>query len=81
MATANRRKPPLPTVKRILKGHSQRTVSRKVDALVYLDYILFMEELMKNAERKAKEGGDAKGKIQARDLRKVTLGTLRRFKG
>jgi histone H3/H4 len=35
---------PRATVRKIIKGHSQKRVSRDVDALVYLDYVLFMEE-------------------------------------
>ena len=34
---------------------------------------------MKNAERKAKENGEKK--IAPRDIRKITLSTLRSFKG
>jgi hypothetical protein len=34
---------------------------------------------MENAERKAKESGETR--IAARDIRKVTIGTLRKFKG
>ena len=77
---------PRATIRKILKGHSQKRVAREVDALMYLDYILFMEEygfrphqkslsltpyrLMKNAERKSKESGDKR--IAARDIRRVT---------
>jgi histone H3/H4 len=35
---------PRAAVRKIVKAHSQKRVSRNVDALVYLDYVLFIEE-------------------------------------
>jgi hypothetical protein len=70
---------PRATIRKSLKAHSLKRVTRDVDAFIYLDYVLFMTELMQAAERKAREGGEKK--IAARDLRRVTMGTLRKFKG
>lgn len=35
---------PRATIRKTLKGHSQKRVGREVDALLYLNYVLFMEE-------------------------------------
>ncbi|ETN44263.1 uncharacterized protein HMPREF1541_10814 [Cyphellophora europaea CBS 101466] len=70
---------PRATIRKALTGHSQKRLTRDVDALVYLEYVLFMEELMRNAERKAKAGGEKH--IAARDIRMLTASTLRKFKG
>jgi hypothetical protein len=73
------KKYPRATIRKSLKAHSLKRVTRDVDAFIYLDYVLFMSELMQAAERKAREGGEKK--IAARDLRRVTMGVLRKFKG
>ncbi|KAF7508090.1 hypothetical protein GJ744_009672 [Endocarpon pusillum] len=70
---------PRSTVKKIIKGHSGKNVGRNVDALVYIDYVLFIQELMRNASRKARASGEKR--IAARDIRKVTMSSLRKFKG
>ena len=70
---------PRATVRKILAGHSQKKIGRSVDALVYLNYTLFIDALMLNAEWKAKESGEMR--IAPRDIRKVTVTTLRKFKG
>ncbi|OAP57843.1 hypothetical protein AYL99_08581 [Fonsecaea erecta] len=68
-----------PMLRKILKAHSRKRVGADVDPLVYLNYILFMEELMQTATRKARSEGNKT--VTAKDIRKVTLTTLRRFKG
>ena len=70
---------PQATLRKILKAHTNKTVSHHTDALIYLDYIIFMQKLMENATRKAKEAGEKR--VQAKDIRKVTISTLRQFKG
>ncbi|KAK5936956.1 hypothetical protein PMZ80_010705 [Knufia obscura] len=70
---------PRATLRKILKAHTNKNISRHTDALIYLDYILFIQKLMDNATRKAKEVGEKK--VLAKDVRKVTLGTLREFRG
>ncbi len=79
MAARRRTAYPRATIRKILAGHSQKKIGRSVDTLVYLNYILFIDALMQNAERKAKESAETR--IAARDLRKVTMTTLRKFKG
>ncbi|KAL2401676.1 hypothetical protein ABEF93_007850 [Exophiala dermatitidis] len=58
-------------MRRILKGHSRKTMGRGVDQLVLLDYMLFMEELLRNASRKARADGEKN--IAAKNVRKVTM--------
>ncbi|KAL6243970.1 hypothetical protein RBB50_008839 [Rhinocladiella similis] len=72
---------PRATLRKIIKAHSRKNVSRGVDSLVYLNYVLFIEDsrLMQNATRKARNDGEKS--IAAKDIRKVTMTTLRRFKG
>ncbi|GAT20272.1 similar to An07g09820 [Aspergillus luchuensis] len=35
---------PRATVKRVVKAHSNRNVSKNADILIFLDYMLFMQE-------------------------------------
>lgn len=70
---------PRATIRKIVKAHTEKTVARDVDALLYLDYILFMQRLMEIATKKAKEAGEKK--LQAKDIRIATMMTLRQFKG
>ena len=75
----NKKTYPRATVRKILAGHSQKRISKSVDALVMIKYNLFIDALLQEAESKAKKDGETK--IAARDIRKVTMGTLRKFKG
>ncbi|KAL1985529.1 hypothetical protein VTN96DRAFT_7749 [Rasamsonia emersonii] len=70
---------PRATVKRIVKAHSGRNVSKNADVLIFLDYMLFMQELMREASIRSRKSGE-KG-ISARSIRKVTETTLRKMKG
>ncbi|RMZ91194.1 hypothetical protein DV736_g1581, partial [Chaetothyriales sp. CBS 134916] len=70
---------PRANVRKIIKGHSQKTISKGADALIYLDYVLFIQELMQHAERKSKENDEKI--VHAREIRKATLTTLRKFRG
>ena len=70
---------PRTTLRKIVKAHTNKNASRHTDALIYLDYILFMQQLMDNSIGKAKESGETR--LQAKDIRKATLSTLRQFKG
>ncbi|KAK0706945.1 hypothetical protein B0T26DRAFT_655430 [Lasiosphaeria miniovina] len=70
---------PRVTVKKIVKAHSNCNVSKNVDVLIFLDYALFMQTLMKEATIEAKQGGE-RG-ITARGVRKVTADSLAKFKG
>ncbi|KAM7204782.1 histone-fold domain-containing protein new1 [Rhypophila sp. PSN 637] len=70
---------PRGTVKKIVKAHSNCNVSKNVDVTIFLDYVLFMQTLMKEAAIESKQGGE-RG-ITARSVRKVTEKTLAKFKG
>ncbi|KAJ9635724.1 uncharacterized protein PV06_08864 [Exophiala oligosperma] len=62
---------PRATLRKIVKAHSRKNVSKGVDSLVFLNYVLFIEELMQNATRKARNDGEKS--IAAKDIRKVTM--------
>ncbi|KAF8854402.1 hypothetical protein BDZ45DRAFT_656651 [Acephala macrosclerotiorum] len=70
---------PRATVKKIVKAHSKRNVSKNVDVLIFLDYALFLQALMKEASINAKQAGE-RG-ISAKSVKKVTAMSLSKFKG
>ncbi|KAJ6128396.1 transcriptional regulator family: Histone-like TF [Penicillium samsonianum] len=70
---------PRGTVKRIVKAHSNRSVSKNADILIFLDYMLFMQELMREASIRSRKAGEKN--ISANTVRKVTEKTLRKFQG
>ncbi|KAJ4398809.1 hypothetical protein N0V91_009939 [Didymella pomorum] len=70
---------PRGTLKKIVKAHANRPLSKNVDILIYLNYILFMQELLQEAGIKAKQSGE-RG-ISAKSIRRVREGCLRRAKG
>ncbi|KAJ5710668.1 hypothetical protein N7488_004824 [Penicillium malachiteum] len=70
---------PRGTVKRIVKAHSNKSVSKNADILIFLDYMLFMQELMREASIRSRKSGEKN--ISANSIRKVTEKTLRKFKG
>ncbi|KAF1990676.1 hypothetical protein K402DRAFT_369497 [Aulographum hederae CBS 113979] len=70
---------PRGTVKKIVKAHSDRPLTKNVDVLIWLDYTLFLQDLMREATIKARQSGE-KG-VSARTIRKVRETSLRKFKG
>ncbi|CAI0654747.1 unnamed protein product [Colletotrichum noveboracense] len=77
---------PRGTVKKIVKAHSNCNLSKNVDVMIYLDYVLFMQTLVKEAAIESKKSGE-RG-ITARSVKKVTAkliwgqqDTLTKFKG
>ncbi|KAM3077344.1 hypothetical protein ACMFMG_006694 [Clarireedia jacksonii] len=70
---------PRATLKKIVKAHSKRNLSKNVDVLIFLDYVLFLETLMKEAGINAKRAGE-RG-ISAKSVKKVTESALSKFKG
>ncbi|KAK0389947.1 hypothetical protein NLU13_3520 [Sarocladium strictum] len=70
---------PKATLKKIIKAHSNRNIKKNADVTIFLNYVLFMENLVKEAAIKSKQSGD-RG-LTARSVRKVTRDTLARFKG
>ncbi|XPS67763.1 hypothetical protein M3J09_000061 [Ascochyta lentis] len=70
---------PRSTVKKIVKAHANRSLSRDVDVLIYLNYLLFMQDVLAEAAIKGKQSGE-RG-VSARSVRRVGEGCLRRCKG
>ncbi|KAF2280480.1 uncharacterized protein EI97DRAFT_391631 [Westerdykella ornata] len=70
---------PRGTVKKIVKAHANRGLSRNADILIFLNYLVFMEELLKESSIASKQAGE-RG-ISARSVRKVREGCLMKFKG
>ncbi|KAJ5042075.1 uncharacterized protein L3040_004633 [Drepanopeziza brunnea f. sp. 'multigermtubi'] len=70
---------PRATVKKIVKAHSKRNVTKNVDVLIFLDYELFLQTLMKEATINARAAGE-RG-ISAKSVKKVTEASLAKFKG
>ncbi|KAL6234280.1 hypothetical protein BDW75DRAFT_212900 [Aspergillus navahoensis] len=70
---------PRGTVKRIVKAHANRSLSKNADILIFLDYMLFMQELMREASIQSHKAGEKN--ISPNSVRKVTEKTLRKFKG
>ncbi|KAK0508113.1 hypothetical protein JMJ35_009197 [Cladonia borealis] len=69
---------PRSTIRRIVKAHSNKSVSKNTDTLVFLDYTLFIQDLMREASvhaKKTKQRG-----ITADSVRKVTEKSLMKFK-
>ncbi|OQE87909.1 hypothetical protein PENNAL_c0018G08215 [Penicillium nalgiovense] len=61
---------PRGTVRRIVKAHSNRSVSKNADILIFLDYILFVQELMREATIRSRKSGEKD--VSANTVRKVT---------
>ncbi|KAI0162374.1 hypothetical protein BJ166DRAFT_265198 [Pestalotiopsis sp. NC0098] len=70
---------PRATVKKIVKAQSKCNVSKNVDVMIFLDYVLFMQTLVKEAAIDSKQAGE-RG-ISAKSVKKVTADTLAKFKG
>ncbi|KAH6166379.1 hypothetical protein HBI63_018410 [Parastagonospora nodorum] len=70
---------PRGTVKKIVKAHANRPLSKNVDVLIFLNYALFMQELINEASIKSKQSGE-RG-ISARSVKRVSETTLRKYKG
>ncbi|TKA52774.1 hypothetical protein B0A49_07993 [Cryomyces minteri] len=70
---------PRSTVKRIIKAHSDRKLSKNVDVMIFLDYTLFLQDLIREASIRSKQAGE-RG-VSARTIRKATETSLRKFKG
>ncbi|KAJ1651729.1 hypothetical protein IWQ61_007778 [Dispira simplex] len=67
-------------LRRIIKAHEpQHRLSTNVDVLVYLDYLLFLSELSKEAQIVARSEGQTE--VSSRHLQRAADLTLRRFKG
>ncbi|KAF2836887.1 hypothetical protein M501DRAFT_978563 [Patellaria atrata CBS 101060] len=70
---------PRATVKRIVKAHTNRPLSKNADIAIWLDYTLFLQDLLRKAAITSKQAGE-KG-VSAKSIRKVRENSLRKFKG
>ncbi|KAK9332033.1 hypothetical protein V1520DRAFT_336233 [Lipomyces starkeyi] len=71
---------PRSSLRRIVKKNSKNTnISKRADVLVYLDYILFMEELLKESSIEARQAGDKV--LRQRHVERAAEITLRKFRG
>ncbi|CAE7196516.1 hypothetical protein P3342_010157 [Pyrenophora teres f. teres] len=70
---------PRATVKKIVKAHANRPISKNADILIFLNYVIFMQELLNEASIKSKQHGE-KG-VSARSVKRVSEGVLRKYKG
>ncbi|KAF2268901.1 hypothetical protein CC78DRAFT_509530 [Lojkania enalia] len=70
---------PRGTVKKIVKAHTNRSLSKNVDVLIFLNYALFMQDIIKEASITSKAANERS--ISALSVRKVREGCLRKFAG
>ncbi|KAK7208205.1 hypothetical protein BZA70DRAFT_273143 [Myxozyma melibiosi] len=71
---------PRSSLRRIVKKNSKHcNISKRADVLIYLDYILFLEELLKRSTIEARQQGDKL--LRQRHIERVTKTTLQKFKG
>ncbi|PHH86275.1 hypothetical protein CDD83_10477 [Cordyceps sp. RAO-2017] len=70
---------PKATVKKIVKAHSGLNLKKNADVTIFLDYVLFMDKLVKEAAIHSKQAGE-KG-LTARSVTKATRDALARFRG
>ncbi|KAI1118096.1 hypothetical protein F5Y14DRAFT_297217 [Nemania sp. NC0429] len=61
---------PRATVKKIVKAHSKCNLSKNVDVMIFLDYVLFMQTLVREAAIDSKQAGERS--IGAKSIRKAT---------
>ncbi|TQS32523.1 hypothetical protein Golomagni_07157 [Golovinomyces magnicellulatus] len=61
---------PRATIKKIIKAHSDHNIKKNADVTIFLNYVLFMETLVKEAAIHAKQSGE-RG-LTTRSVRKVT---------
>ncbi|KAK9364037.1 hypothetical protein V1504DRAFT_443399 [Lipomyces starkeyi] len=71
---------PRSSLRRIVKKNSKNTnISKRADVLVYLDYILFIEELLKESSIEARQAGNKV--LRQRHVERAAEITLRKFRG
>ncbi|KAF2711048.1 hypothetical protein K504DRAFT_404191 [Pleomassaria siparia CBS 279.74] len=69
---------PRAQVKKTIKAHTGRPMSKNADIMIFLNYTLFLQELVREAAIRSKQAGD-RG-ITAKSVRKVRNNVLRKFK-
>ncbi|KAF2746724.1 hypothetical protein M011DRAFT_468420 [Sporormia fimetaria CBS 119925] len=70
---------PRATLRKTIKAHSGKGVSKNVDVLVFLDYLVFMERLIRESRIVSKQANERT--ISARSVRKVRRDVMSAFKG
>ncbi|CDO55637.1 conserved hypothetical protein [Geotrichum candidum] len=71
---------PKSTFKRSIKEYSDGApLTKNADALLYLDYVLFLKSLIQKAEEEAADSNEKQ--ISRRHIEKHIQDTLREFKG
>ncbi|RDA87898.1 hypothetical protein CP532_1681 [Ophiocordyceps camponoti-leonardi (nom. inval.)] len=70
---------PKATLKKTIKAHSSLNIKKNADVTIFLDYVLFMERLVKEAAIHSKLSGEKA--LTARSVKRVTRDALARFKG
>ncbi|KAF6231342.1 hypothetical protein HO173_010485 [Letharia columbiana] len=75
---ASKRLYPRSTIKKIVKAHSNRSLSKNADVLIFLDYTLFVQDLIQEASMHIKNGN--RRRITADSIREVSEKSLMKFK-
>ncbi|KAF2464623.1 uncharacterized protein BDR25DRAFT_296575 [Lindgomyces ingoldianus] len=70
---------PRGTLKKIVKANTNQKLSKNVDILIFLNYALFLQDLIKEAGIASKQSGERV--ITARSIRKVRADCLAKFAG
>ncbi|KAK1249886.1 hypothetical protein MKX08_009889 [Trichoderma sp. CBMAI-0020] len=78
MATP-RRPYPRARLRRIIKAHSGLKLSKNADVLIYLNYTMFMNALVREAAIHARQAGERS--FTPRNIMKALPDVLARFKG
>ncbi|KKF92418.1 hypothetical protein CFIMG_001554RA [Ceratocystis fimbriata CBS 114723] len=70
---------PRGTVKKIVKAHSNCNLTKNADVLIFLDYMMFMEKLVKEASIETRKKGERN--LTPASVNKVVADSLLKFKG
>ncbi|KAG4302978.1 hypothetical protein PCANB_000659 [Pneumocystis canis] len=70
---------PRRTFKTILKAHTSRRLSKNIDILIYLDYLLFLNTLIGEAIIQARQSNEKR--IRGFHIQKTAQNVLDRFRG
>lgn len=69
---------PRSTIKKIVKAHSSRSLRKNTDLLIFLDYNLFVQDLIQEASMSAKK--EKRKVITADSIREASERSLMKFK-
>ncbi|CAG8485423.1 3250_t:CDS:2 [Ambispora leptoticha] len=71
---------PRATLKRIIKSHHNKALTKNVDVMIYLDYVLFLQRLAEEANIEANQDLNEK-KIEERHVVAALERVLQEFQG